>query len=130
MARNRKHQSAAIRFGPALKAFTLCLVIGGLAVGYVWQKDQIRQLGEQISNGEQSLEALHRQNEKLRRDLDALRSPPNLERLAQQHNLGLVRPAPGQVIRLQEPGSLPSTTFEFPKPSQYASSRSEMVWSQ
>ena len=45
MARNRKYQSAANRFGPALKAFLLCLLIGGPGVGYVWQKDQISQLG-------------------------------------------------------------------------------------
>ena len=32
MAKNRKHQSAAIRFGPALKAFLLCLLIGGSAL--------------------------------------------------------------------------------------------------
>jgi hypothetical protein len=45
MAKNRKNQSAAIRFGPALKALGLCLLIGGAAVGYVWQKNQIDQLG-------------------------------------------------------------------------------------
>ena len=45
MARNRKYQSAAIRFGPALKALLLCLLIGGSGVGYVWQKDQIIRLG-------------------------------------------------------------------------------------
>ena len=48
MARNRKYQSAASRFGPALKAFLLCLLIGGSGIGYVWQKDQISQLGQQI----------------------------------------------------------------------------------
>jgi hypothetical protein len=36
MAKNRKNQAAAIRFGPALKASFLCLLIGGSAVGYVW----------------------------------------------------------------------------------------------
>jgi hypothetical protein len=41
MAKNRKYQSAAVRFGPALKAFLLCAVIGGSGVGYVWQKSQI-----------------------------------------------------------------------------------------
>ena len=55
MARNRKYQSAAIRFGPALKAFLLCLLIGGSAVGYVWQKNQIYQLGQQIKLREANL---------------------------------------------------------------------------
>jgi hypothetical protein len=49
MAKNRKNQSAAIRFYPALKALFLCLLIAGLALGYVWQKSQIYQLGRQIT---------------------------------------------------------------------------------
>ena len=52
MAKNRKNQSAAIRFGPALKAVFLCLLIAGSAVGYVWQKSQIYQLGQQIRQRE------------------------------------------------------------------------------
>ena len=41
MAKNRKNQSAAIRFGPAIKAFLLCALVGGAGVGYVWQKGRI-----------------------------------------------------------------------------------------
>ncbi len=123
MARNRRHQSAAIRFGPALKAGVLCLVIGGSAVGYVWQKDQIRQLGDRYVATERSLDELHRQNEKLHRELITLQSPANLERLAQQHHLGLVRPSPDQVIRLPEPGGLPPLPSEAFRPLQYADTR-------
>ena len=52
MAKNRNSQSAAIRFGPALKAFFLCFLIAGSAVGYVWQKSQIYELGRQIRQRE------------------------------------------------------------------------------
>jgi len=38
MAHNRKSQPASIRFGPALKAFLLCLLIGGSGVGYVAER--------------------------------------------------------------------------------------------
>jgi len=103
MARNRRHQSAAIRFGPALKAACLCLIIGGSAVGYVWQKDQLRQLSEQISSSERRLAELQLANEKLRRQLQDVRSPANLDRLIQQLNLGLMPPSPDQVLRLEEP---------------------------
>ena len=48
MARNRKNGSAAIGFGTVLKAFLLCVVIGGSGVGYVWQKEQINCLSQQI----------------------------------------------------------------------------------
>ncbi len=108
----------------------LCLLIGGSAVGYVWQKDTIRQLGERIAESEQALDRLRRQNEKLRRDLLSVRSPANLERLAQQHNLGLVRPLPDQVIWLPEPGPLPPPSPDYLSvPAQYAANGAGTVWS-
>jgi hypothetical protein len=117
MARNRKYQSAAIRFGPALKAFLLCLLIGGSGVGYVWQKDQISQLGKQIKQRELNLVELGNQNEKLRKQLAAMRSPRFLERRIQELGLGLVPPQPAQVWRLTEPsGDVPRQDRE----QQYA----------
>jgi len=103
MARNRKYQSAAIRFGPALKAFLLCLLIGGSGVGYVWQKDQISQLGKEIKRRELRLLELGDQNKKLSKQLAAMRSPSFLERRIQELGLGLVPPQPAQVWRLTEP---------------------------
>ena len=103
MARNRKHQSAAIRFGPALKAFLLCLLIGGSGIGYVWQKNQIYDLGQQIRKREIRLKDLENQNDKLRRQLAFMRSPPFLEGRIKELNLGLVAPQPSQVWYLTEP---------------------------
>jgi hypothetical protein len=103
MARNRKYQSAAIRFGPALKAFLLCLLIGGSGVGYVWQKDQISQLGKEIKKRELRLAELGNQNEKLRKQLAGMRSIGSLERRIQEMGLGLGPPLPAQVWRLTEP---------------------------
>ena len=45
MAKNRKNQAAEIRFGPVLKVVLLCSLIGGSAIGYAWQKNQIERLG-------------------------------------------------------------------------------------
>ncbi len=103
MARNRKYQSAAIRFGPALKAFLLCLLIGGSGVGYVWQKDQVSPLGQQIKKREAQLKGLVYQNEKLRKQLGEMRSPACLEKSIQRLGLGLGRPQPTQVWSLAEP---------------------------
>jgi hypothetical protein len=103
MARNRKYQSAAIRFGPALKAFLLCLLIGGSGVGYVWQKDQISQLGRQIKQRELRLAERVYQSEKLRKQLGTMRSPRFLERRIQELGLGLVPPQQTQVWWLSEP---------------------------
>jgi cell division protein FtsL len=105
MAKNRKNQAAAIRFGPALKALFLCLLIAGSAVGYVWQKSQIYQLGKQIHQSELRLTQLSRDNKKLEDQLADLRSPVMLDQRA--HNLGLAPAQPMQVIRLTEPSLTP-----------------------
>jgi hypothetical protein len=104
MRRNRKYRSAAIRFGPALKAFLLCLLIGGSGVGYVWQKDQISQLGMQIKKRELQLSTLGDQNEKLAKTLGWMRSPQYLGDRIRDLRLGLERPQPTQVWYLAEPG--------------------------
>jgi cell division protein FtsL len=105
MAKNRKNQAAAIRFGPALKALFLCLLIAGSAVGYVWQKSQIYQLGKQIHQSEVRLTQLSRDNKKLEDQLADLRSPVMLDQRA--HNLGLAPAQPMQVVRLPEPPLMP-----------------------
>jgi len=114
MAKNRRHQSAAIRFGPALKALLLCALIGGSGVGYVWQKGQINELGQQIAKRERALARLRDQNKKLRDQLAMLRSPAQLEQRVRELNLGLGLPQPSQIFRLIEPPVWPSSS---PEPS-------------
>ena len=87
MARNRKYQSAAIRFGPAVKAFLLCVLIGGSGVGYVWQKSQINELGQQIRKRELRLTELEEQNKKLKNQLAMMRSQQFLEVRIKELNL-------------------------------------------
>lgn len=105
MAKNRKNQAAALRFGPVVKAFLLCLLMGGSAVGYVWQKSQIDELGRQIKQREQRHLDLQNQNKKLSDQLAMLQSPANLEQRLRELNLGLALPQPNQVWRLAEPGN-------------------------
>jgi len=113
MAKNRKYQSAAIRFGPALKAFLLCLLIGGSGVGYVWQKTQIYELGQQIRKRELRLAEMQDNNKKLGDQLSMLRSPAKLDARVRELNLGLGQPRPEQIRRLIEPLDLP-----FPNPDR------------
>jgi hypothetical protein len=103
MAKNRKYQSAAIRFGPAVKALVLCVMIGGAGIGYVWQKSQIDSLGMQIRKRELRLAELELLNEKLRKQLALMRSPLYLEARIKELNLGLAPARPGQVWSLPEP---------------------------
>jgi hypothetical protein len=103
--KNRKNQTAAIRFGPAVKALFLCLLIAGSAVGYVWQKSQIYRLGKQIHQAELRLTQLGCDNKKLADQLADLRSPVMLDQRA--HNLGLAPAQPMQVVRLPESSFAP-----------------------
>ncbi|MCU0783909.1 MAG: hypothetical protein MUF81_07635 [Verrucomicrobia bacterium] len=112
MAKNRKHQSAGIRFGPALKAFLLCALIGGLGVGYVWQKSQINELGQQISKRERNLAQLRDQNKKLRDQLAMLRSPAKLDQRLRELNLGLGPPQASQIWCVAEPADWASAKGE------------------
>ncbi len=102
MSRNRKNQSAAVRFKPAMKAAVLCALIGGAALGYVWQKNQNIELGRRFQERERKLGDLRQANSKLARQLDALRLPAVLERRAKELNLGLVQPGQSQILRLIE----------------------------
>src|SRR5258706_3006215 len=104
MARNRKYRSAVVRFGPALKAFVLCLLIGGTGVGYVWQKNQIYELGKQIRQREQRLNMLTEQNRKLKRTAAMTRLQTFLE--PRIIKLGLVSPDPSQIWHLAEPARI------------------------
>jgi len=107
MAKNRNNQSASIRFGPVLAVVFILFVIAGAAVGYVWQKGQIYQLGRQIREKESRLKQLAQENVKLSRQLDDLRLPVMLDQRVRQLNLGLVPAQPAQVVRLPEPSLAP-----------------------
>src|SRR5258708_7567486 len=97
MAKNKKNQSVAVRFGPALKAFLACALIGGSGVGYVWQKSKLEELGREIKKREQVVRQLQDQNRKLRDNLAVLRSPASLDRRVEELKLGLGRPLPTQI---------------------------------
>ena len=118
MAGNRKSQSAAIRFGPALKAAFLCLLIAGSAIGYVWQKSEIDRLSQRIRQDELRLKQMTDANEKLRVKLADLHSPPMLDQRARELKLGLVPAQPMQVWRLPEPSAAPPD--RHPAPNQLA----------
>ena len=127
MARNRRNQSAAIRFGPAIKALILCLVLGGSGVGYVWQKNQIYALGQQKKRCELTLDELRRQNRLRTEQLNHLKLPPVLGAKVKEFNLGLVEAQPEQILRLYEAPPKPTTpTAE----RQYAERRDRSLTSQ
>jgi hypothetical protein len=103
MPKKLKSQPAGIQFGSVLKAFFFCFLIAGSAIGYVWQKSQIYELGREIRQREIRLGQLKGDNQRLTDQLAILRSPVMLDQRTKTLNLGLVPAAPGQVCRLPEP---------------------------
>ena len=103
---NRKKRSCTVRFGPALKAVLICLVTCSLGLGYVWQKQQINSLGQQIKENEITLEELKRENKRRGDNLAYLMSPQELDARLRELNLDLVVPKPEQIVVLQELGTI------------------------
>ena len=99
---NRKVGNTAIRFGPALKAVLICLVTCSLGLGYVWQKQQINTLGEQIKKNEIRLEELRSKNKIRMATLASLTSPQKLDERLREFNLGLEVPRPEQIVPIIE----------------------------
>jgi len=122
MRRNRKYQSAAIRFAPAIKALFLFILVGVSGVGYVWQKEVIYNLAQQKKNHEQRLEQWRIQNKLLRDQLNYLSLPRVLESRVKELNLGLGPPLPEQMVRL------PQTTGEAALPTAVYQAASVSAW--
>jgi len=101
MGRNRKNGST-VRFVPAIKAALICLLLGGSAIGYVYQKNQIFALGRQIQKSEHRLSILLSNNAKLRKSLLTLQSGVYLEARVKELRLGLVQPAQSQILTIIE----------------------------
>src|ERR1043165_2242612 len=114
MGRNRKNGSA-VRFVPAVKAALLCLLLGGSAIGYVYQKNQIIELGKQTQQREKTLAALRADNQRMEVALMRLQTPMALEDRVKKLNLGLVQPAQSQIMTIVEvpASSLPKAEPQY-----------------
>ena len=109
MGRNRKNGSA-VRFVPAMKAALICALLGVSAIGYVYQKNQLFELGKQIQAREKKLAELRDSNAKLQKQLLTMRSAPQLEKRVRELNLGLVQPDQSQILTIIEvPVSAPKS---------------------
>ena len=75
--RNRKRES--LQLGMVAKALLACLYVGFIGLGYVWNKNQIYRLGDEIKKRESALAALEKRNAMLAAQLAQLKSPGYLE---------------------------------------------------
>jgi cell division protein FtsB len=118
MAGNRKNQAAAVHFSTVLKVVLLCTLIGGSAIGYVWQKNEISRLGKQIVAKEKAIEQLRKDNKLMTDQVAVLQSPVMIDRRAKELNLGLAPAQPAQKILLVE--NLSATPVAPVQPRQFA----------
>jgi hypothetical protein len=119
MARNRKNESAGLWLRPALKAGLICAGIVISCVGYVREKQEINVLAELKGKREARLIELQELNKKLTNQLQALRSPEQLDQRVKELNLGLGPAQPTQIWYRIEPGaSTAALTAAAPQPVQ------------
>ena len=113
MGRNRKNGSA-VRFVPAVQAALVCVLLGGSAIGYVYQKNQIIELGKRIQEREKRLAGLKASNATLQQQMQTLQSTHHLKQKVTQLNLGLVQPAQSQILTILEVPASFATRSEPP----------------
>lgn len=123
MARNRKHQSAAVRFAPAVKVLLLCSFLVASGVGYVWQKDQLVELGRRRAILEKRLRLLREQSQQVEGKLMWLQSPGALEARVNEMKLGLSRVESDKIITLVEPSLAAMATMIVQAPVPAAQSK-------
>ena len=92
MARNKKNESG-FRPGPVLTALALFALFVPMGVGYVWFKDQIDVLGDQVKKKEIALTQLERENRVRRDQLAMLCLPDALDKQVKSMIPGLGPPA-------------------------------------
>ena len=102
MRHNRRKEY--LRFGTVTKSLVACVCIAASGLGYVWQKNAIYRLGDEIKRREAALSSAQKRGTMLAALLAHLQSPMQLEAKCEQYNLGLVAPKESQVVRLYEPG--------------------------
>ncbi len=108
MAKNRKSERAAVRFAPAVRAFLLCLIIGGVGLGYVAQKKKIAMLSDQNAALEEKHLKLERQRQNLLWKLERLQSFTELEAKIKNMKLELLPATPDRIVRITVPPGHPA----------------------
>jgi len=102
--RSAKAQLPDVRFASVIKAFLCCLLIGGVAVGYVRQTHENSALKIELQTLKDEITERAHHNDRTNKELLILQSPHTLNEIARHRNLDLQPPRPGQVIELEMPG--------------------------
>lgn len=98
----RTARNAGVEIGHALRVLCLCLFVGAASVGYLYQKNQLENLGEEILSKELRLRQLKQENSDDQEKLAWMQTHRYLDGRVKQLRLGLVEPREEQILRLEE----------------------------
>ncbi len=101
LQRNRKR--ASLHTGVIARSLLACLYVAAVGVGFIWYKNQIHRLGDEIRKHEATLAAMEKRNAMLAAQLAQLKSPAYLEARCREYGLELAAPRAGQMVRVVEP---------------------------
>ena len=99
----KRNNPAVIGFGQLIKVVLLISFIGGGALGYVWQKNQIGRLAAQARERENAIKKLKHDNVFFMLQIRDLQESVKLMRRVSELQLGLGPRQESQVVRLEEP---------------------------
>ena len=88
---------------PALVASVFSAFIGLSSIGYVWKKNQNRELLKEIDTKRQELAGLQETHDELEKEYDRQINPAELEKRVQQFGLDLRPTDVNRIVSLREP---------------------------
>jgi cell division protein FtsB len=103
MSKNRKREATLLRMLPLTKWLLVFVAIAMVGVGYVWQKNTIHKLGDDLKQREQQVEKLRERHTILVQGIAGLKTPRAIETKCKAWNLGLGMPKESQIVRVTEP---------------------------
>lgn len=96
----RKEKKAGLPTMGLVSVGLICLFIAAAGCSFIWNKNQIHSLGQQIRFYEAQLETAKRRRLTLERTYATMCSPADLEERVKRMNLHLGPPQPDQMVRL------------------------------
>lgn len=110
--RKKKSEVSAVRLSGVVKILSICVLLASAGMGYVWQKQQIYRLGQEMKQRETTLEELRSRREQLGRELSVMQSPTAVDARVRSMKLSVGPPQPNQIVRLVERWPSPASRRE------------------
>ena len=105
MPANRKKNANALNMKSLVIPAFVLVVIGALAIAWVYPKNQLVFLGREIKKLETEIETVRQQNDVLVGQIANLKSRPQIQFKNEQWSIGLVVPVESQLVHVPVRGA-------------------------